>query len=97
LPFIAALLGVGLKSAISAYSSWLRHTAATLLGKRSSCACSRAHGRDFGIEPRAGRQAVSSPDSVELLMSCYPDIVFVIDESHWSRDTAVPVVASALT
>ena len=53
-------------------------------------------GRDFGIDERTGRQALSSPASVELLMSCYSDIVFVIDESRWSRDTAVPIATSAL-
>ena len=52
--------------------------------------------RDFGIDERTGRQALSSPASVELLMSCYSDIVFVIDESRWSRDTAVPIATSAL-
>jgi hypothetical protein len=52
--------------------------------------------RDFGIDPRTGRQVMSLPDSTELLMSCYPDIVFIFDESRWSRDTAVPVATSAL-
>jgi hypothetical protein len=52
--------------------------------------------RDFGIDARTGRQVVSSPESVELLMRCYPEIVFVVDESRWSRDTAVPVATSAL-
>jgi hypothetical protein len=53
-------------------------------------------GLDFGIDERTGRQALSLPASVELLMSCYADIVFVIDESRWSRDTAVPIATSAL-
>jgi hypothetical protein len=35
--------------------------------------------RDFGRDPRSGRQVVSAPASVELLMRCYPDIVFVLD------------------
>ena len=51
--------------------------------------------RDFGIDERTGRQAVSTPESVELLLRCYGDIVFVIDESRWSRDTAVPIATSA--
>jgi hypothetical protein len=52
--------------------------------------------RDFGIDPRTGRQALSSAEAVERLMDCYSNIVFVIDESRWSRDTAVPVASSAL-
>jgi hypothetical protein len=52
--------------------------------------------RDFGIDPRTGRQVLSRVESVELLMRCYPSIVFVADESRWSRDTAVPVATSAL-
>lgn len=52
--------------------------------------------QDFGIDERTGRQVVSSAESVERLMSCYSDIVFVADESRWSRDTAVPVATSAL-
>jgi 4-amino-4-deoxy-L-arabinose transferase-like glycosyltransferase len=52
--------------------------------------------QDFGIDPRTGRQVLSRPESVELLLRCYPHIVFVADESRWSRDTAVPVATSAL-
>jgi hypothetical protein len=52
--------------------------------------------RDFGIDPRTGRQAIASREAVELLLQCYRDVVFVIDESRWSRDTAVPVAASEL-
>jgi hypothetical protein len=52
--------------------------------------------RDFGVDERTGRQALASPESVGLLLRCYDDVVFVIDESRWSRDTAVPVATSAL-
>jgi hypothetical protein len=52
--------------------------------------------RDFGIDERTGHQAIASPEAVALLLRCYENVVFIIDQDRWSRDTAVPVATSAL-
>jgi hypothetical protein len=44
---------------------------------------------EFGIDRRTGRPVISEPDSLRLLMSCYPDGLIVTDAAYFRRDEAI--------
>lgn len=42
---------------------------------------------EFGIDPRTGRPVISTPESLRLVMACYPKGLIVTSDSRW-RDPA---------
>jgi hypothetical protein len=43
--------------------------------------------KEFGIDPRTGRPVITTPESVGLIMDCYPDGLIVSSVYRW-RDAA---------
>jgi hypothetical protein len=44
---------------------------------------------EFGIDPRTGRPVISIPESLRLVMACYPDGLIVADAAYVRRDEAI--------
>jgi uncharacterized membrane protein len=44
---------------------------------------------EFGIDPRTGRPVITTPESVALIMDCYPDGLIVADAGRWNDPTQV--------
>jgi hypothetical protein len=46
-------------------------------------------GSEFGIDPRTGRPVITTPESLALIMDCYPDGLIVADDSRWDNRAQV--------
>jgi hypothetical protein len=44
-----------------------------------------AEGREFSIDPRTGRPVIATPESLALIMDCYPDGLIVADTGRWGN------------
>jgi 4-amino-4-deoxy-L-arabinose transferase-like glycosyltransferase len=44
---------------------------------------------EFGIDFRTGRPVISQPESLRLVMSCYPDGLILADEDYFRRDEGI--------
>jgi hypothetical protein len=44
---------------------------------------------EFGIDARTGRLVISQPESLRLVMSCYPDGLILADEDYFPRDEGI--------
>ena len=54
--------------------------------------------QEFGIDPRTGRPAISTPESLRLILACYPSGLFVGNEFQWrhTRSGISPETAEVL-
>ena len=52
------------------------------------------HGHEFSIDTRTGHAVVSTADSLDLIMQCYPDGLIVVEASLWRNPTAVSDAAA---
>jgi hypothetical protein len=46
-------------------------------------------GNEFGIDRRTGRPVISQPESLRLVMSCYPDGLILADRDYFRRDEGI--------
>jgi 4-amino-4-deoxy-L-arabinose transferase-like glycosyltransferase len=44
---------------------------------------------EFGIDPRTGRPVITAPESLAMIMDCYPDGLIVADASRWNNPAQV--------
>jgi hypothetical protein len=47
------------------------------------------NGREFSLDPRTGRPVITTPESLVLIMDCYPDGLVVADSYRWNRPELV--------
>jgi hypothetical protein len=45
---------------------------------------------EFNLDPRTGRRAISSPESLERLMGCYAHGLVLIEDQHWHNEVVIP-------
>ncbi|HEU4588626.1 MAG TPA: hypothetical protein VFS11_08260 [Gemmatimonadales bacterium] len=45
---------------------------------------------EFKVDPRTGRPAISSPESLQRLMSCYSHGLVLIEDQHWRNTVVIP-------
>jgi hypothetical protein len=46
-------------------------------------------GDDFSLDPRTGRPAIGTAESLALIMDCYPEGLIVADDSRWNNPAQV--------
>jgi 4-amino-4-deoxy-L-arabinose transferase-like glycosyltransferase len=45
---------------------------------------------EFKVDPRTGRPAISSPQSIQRLMGCYSHGLVLIEDQHWHNTVVIP-------
>ena len=50
---------------------------------------------EFSLDPRTGRPAISSPESLERIMACYGRGLLLIEDVHWHNLVVIPASTRA--